>query len=47
MSDEKVYTTWADLYDAAFDWDVRAQVVGIGGRALEGEHVFWQQLVKL
>jgi SAM-dependent methyltransferase len=33
MSDDKVYTVWADLYDAAFDWDVRAQVAAIGGLA--------------
>ena len=33
MPDEKVYTTWADLYDAAFDWNVRALVVTIGGLA--------------
>ena len=33
MADDKIYTTWADLYDAAFDWDVRAQVVAIGGLA--------------
>ena len=31
MNDDKIYTAWADLYDAAFDWDVRAQVVAIGG----------------
>jgi SAM-dependent methyltransferase len=31
VSDDKIYTAWADLYDAAFDWDVRAQVAAIGG----------------
>ena len=31
MSDDKIYTVWADLYDAAFDWDVRGQVAAIGG----------------
>ena len=42
MSDDKIYSAWADLYDAAFDWDVRAQVLAIGrlagvasGRVLE------------
>lgn len=33
VSDEKVYTMWADLYDAAFDWDVRSQVAAIAGLA--------------
>ena len=31
MSDDRIYAAWADLYDAAFDWDVCAQVVAIGG----------------